>query len=106
METHFNAMQPEVNVSAEKANQDLKALMHDAEELLKATAGDMSEKTKQARTRLQAALENAKATYTQLEYKARDAAKATDRVVRAHPYETIGMAFGVGLVVGVILGRK
>lgn len=106
METHFDAMQPQGDVSGEKVKEDLRTLMHDAEELLKVTAGDVSDKAKQARTRLAGALENAKATCARFEGKAKDAAKATDRVIRSHPYESIGLAFGVGLLVGVLLGRK
>lgn len=106
METHFDAMQTQGDVSGQKVKEDLRNLMHDAEELLKATAGDVSERAKQARTRLTGALENAKATCARLEDKAKDAAKATDRVIRSHPYESIGIAFGAGLLVGVLLGRK
>jgi len=33
-------------------------------------------------------------------------AKATDKVIREHPYESIGVAFGVGLLIGVLATRK
>ena len=33
-------------------------------------------------------------------------AKATDRTIREHPYESIGIAFGLGLLVGVLVARK
>jgi ElaB/YqjD/DUF883 family membrane-anchored ribosome-binding protein len=52
METHFDAMTSESQDARERVKEDLHALMRDAEELLKATAGDMSEKAKLARTRL------------------------------------------------------
>jgi len=106
METHFDAMQPDSEISREKVKDDLRSLMTDAEELLKATAGDVSEKAKEARTRLAGALEKAKGTYRNLEGKTREAAKATDRVIRSHPYESIGIAFGVGLLIGVLVARK
>jgi len=32
--------------------------------------------------------------------------KATDRVVREHPYQSIGVAFGVGLLIGVLINRR
>ena len=35
----------------------------------------------------------------------REAAKATDQVIRGHPYESIGIALGVGLLIGVLAGR-
>ena len=97
-------------MTTEQANErltgDLKALMRDAEELMKATAGQAGEKLTEMRSRLAAALESAKATCHRLEEKTVAAAKATDRTIREHPYESIGIAFGVGLLVGVLVGRK
>jgi len=106
METHFDAMTSDSQDARERVKEDLHALMRDAEELLKATAGDMSEKAKLARTRLAEALEKAKGTYRQLEEKTVAAARATDKVIREHPYESIGIAFGVGLLIGVLVARK
>ena len=40
------------------------------------------------------------------EEKAAESAKAADRVVRDHPYQTIGLAFGVGLLIGLLARRK
>jgi len=106
METHFDAMTSESQDARERVKEDLHALMRDAEELLKATAGDMSEKAKLARTRLAEALEKAKVTYRQLEERTVAAARATDKVIREHPYESIGVAFGVGLLIGALVARK
>ena len=33
-------------------------------------------------------------------------ARATDRAIREHPYESIGIAFGVGVLIGVLINRK
>ena len=85
---------------------DLKLVMRDAEDLLKATAGEAGEKVKEVRSRLAAALESAKASCERLQDKTVEAAKATDRVIRDHPYESIGVAFGVGLLIGVLVGRR
>ena len=85
---------------------DLKTLVHDAEDLLKATAGQAGEKLTEARGRLTAALESAKDTCHRLEEKTVAAAKATDHCIRDHPYETIGVAFGLGLLIGVLVGRR
>jgi ElaB/YqjD/DUF883 family membrane-anchored ribosome-binding protein len=40
------------------------------------------------------------------EEKAVERAKAADRVVRDHPYQTIGLAFGLGLLIGILARRK
>jgi ElaB/YqjD/DUF883 family membrane-anchored ribosome-binding protein len=85
---------------------DLKAVVRDAEELLKATAGQAGEKVGELRNRLAAGLESAKATCQRLEEKTVAAARATDRCIREHPYESIGAAFGVGLLIGVLVGRR
>jgi ElaB/YqjD/DUF883 family membrane-anchored ribosome-binding protein len=85
---------------------DLKAVMHDAEDLMKATAGQAGEKLNEVRGRLAAALESGKATCQRLEEKTIAAAKATDRTIREHPYESIGVALGVGLLLGVLVARK
>jgi ElaB/YqjD/DUF883 family membrane-anchored ribosome-binding protein len=85
---------------------DLEALVRDAEELLKATAGTAGEKVGELRARLAAGVESAKAACQGLEERAVAAAKATDRCIRDHPYETIGVAFGLGLLIGVLVGRR
>jgi len=111
METHFeNLEQAHSQMARERVLADLRALAHDSEELLKATAGDVSEKAKEARTRLTAALARTKATVEELQNQAvagaKAAAKKADTVIREHPYESLGVAFGVGLVIGVLVGRR
>jgi len=107
METVFEEMQAaQGDVSREKVKEDLRVLVRDAEELLKATAGDVSEKAKEARSRLAETLEKAKATCQRLQSKTVAAAKATDKIIRDHPYESIGVAFGLGLLIGVVVARR
>ena len=60
----------------------------------------------EVRNRLTAALELAKANYQRLGEKASAATKATDDTIREHPYESIGIAFGMGLLLGVLVARK
>ena len=85
---------------------DLKLVVRDAEELLKATAGQVSDKVKEVRERLASALEAAKASCDGLQEQGAKVARATDQVIRHHPYESAGVAFGVGLLIGVLLGRR
>jgi len=111
METHFeNFEQAQSQLARERVMADLRSLVHDSEELLKATAGDVSEKAREARTRLSAALERSKSTVADLQSQAMAGAKAAarkaDTVIREHPYESLGVAFGVGLVIGVLVGRR
>lgn len=94
------------NASTEKLVGDLKVVARDAEDLLKATAGEVSERAREVRARLTASVERARNACEGLQEKAAAGAKATDKVVRSHPYESIGIAFGVGLLVGVLVTRK
>jgi len=101
-----DAENAEQEVSMGKLFQDFKVVIHDAEGLLKASAGELGEKAKEARARLAASLEGAKANFHKVEEKALAGAKATDKVIREHPYQSIGVAFGVGLLIGVLVTRK
>ena len=96
----------EIEVSTEKLLQDLKAIVRDGEQLLKSGAQDLSQRGAVARERLAAALEVAKETRRRLEQRALAGAKATDRLVRDHPYESIGLAFGIGLLFGLLANRS
>lgn len=111
METYFeNLEHSQSHAARERVLADLRALAHDSEELLKATAGDVSEKAKEARTRLTAALDRTRSTITELQHQAvagvKAAAKKTDTVIREHPYQSLGVALGVGLLIGLVVARK
>ena len=96
-------------MTVRQANQrlvtDLRLIVRDAEELLEVTAGQAGQKVKEVRNRLTAALDSARTTCEQLQEKTVEATKATDQMVREHPYESIGISFGVGLLIGVLVGR-
>jgi ElaB/YqjD/DUF883 family membrane-anchored ribosome-binding protein len=96
----------DIHQSTEKLLKDLKAVVHDGEELLKAGVHDLSERGAAARERLAAALEAAKETRRKLEERVVAGARATDRMVREHPYQSVGAAFGVGLLIGILLNRR
>jgi ElaB/YqjD/DUF883 family membrane-anchored ribosome-binding protein len=90
----------------EKLVADLKILSRDAEAVLQATAEQAGDKMGELRSRLSTALESAKATCQRIEEKTVAGAKAADKTIREHPYESIGAAFGVGLLIGVLVGRR
>src|SRR5262249_35117317 len=79
----------------EQIVQDLKAVARDAEDLFKATAGEVGERAREARARLATALQSAKETCACFEEKAIIGAKATDKVIREHPYQSVGVAFAL-----------
>ncbi len=93
-------------LNTEKLITNLKRVATESEELLKATAGAVGDKAHEVRERLSDTLDTAKRNCRELEEKAIDGAKATDKVIREHPYQSIGVAFGVGLLIGVLVTRK
>jgi len=92
--------------SKDRLLKDLQTVMADSEELLKEIAGELGDRGKHARERLKATLESAKETCGELQQKAQEGVEAADTMVREHPYSAIGIAFGVGLLFGVLVARK
>lgn len=97
------------DVSKEKLMQDLRVVVADAEELLRATAGQAGEKVSSARERIQENLAAAKERLVAAEEavvaKTKQAAKATDDYVHENPWKAVGIGAGVGLIVGLLIGR-
>ena len=70
---------------------------------LKKGVQEMTESGREAAGKLTAALSNAK---QKIQEKTKDSAEATDRAIRQHPYESIGIAFGIGVLIGVLINRR
>ena len=85
---------------------DIGTLAEDARALMTATADVAGEKVGEARKRLAAALENGKEIYGRVRDKAVEGAKATDQAVRENPYQAIGIALGVGAIIGYLVARQ
>ena|SRR5688572_17763489 len=85
--------------ASDKLMQDLRAVMVDAEELLKATAGQTGERIEKVRARAEQSVRKARAA-------AETAARDVDSRVQENPWTAVGVAAGVGLIVGIMLGRK
>lgn len=93
-------------VNTDRLVTDLKRIVNDSEVLLHDTKDAAGEKAHEVRERLTDAMESAKRACRRLEEKAIEGAKATDRTIREHPYQSIGVAFGLGLLIGVLVTRK
>ena len=103
--------QPAINdASKQKLVADLKVVVADAEELLRATASQAGEKVSAARERIQASLATAKVKLTDAERvlvdKTKETAKAADEYVRENPWQAVGAAALAGLVLGVLISRR
>ena len=107
MNTEFTGNEGEV--SKEKLIQDLRVVVSDAEELLRATASQAGEKVSAARERIQENLAVAKehlaVAQQRVAEKTRQAARATDDYVHDNPWRAVGIAAGAGLIVGLLISR-
>ncbi len=93
-------------VTTEKLMADLRIVIGDAEELLKATAGQAGAKVDEARARAQESLRAARERLEQAGAAAGVSVHEIDAQVRANPWAAVGIAAGVGLVIGVLLSRR
>ena len=98
------------NGTADKLIDDLHAVIRDAETLLRATAAQTGEKIEEARTRAEESVRHAKERLAGIEDEALERARVlageADVYVRANPWQAIGIAAGVALVLGLLLGRR
>jgi ElaB/YqjD/DUF883 family membrane-anchored ribosome-binding protein len=99
-----------VNGKLDDANTDVKALVKDAQSLLTAAAALTGTKADDLRERgmalLDTALGKAGKYQDQAVVKGKELAKTADVYVKDNPWRTVAVAAGVGLLVGVVLGRK
>jgi len=98
------------SVTKEKLVDDVKVVLRDAELLLRETAGNLGDKAKDARERLEKGVQATKERLYELQKQsaeqAKVAVKATDEFVHDHPWESVGVAFAVGALLGVLIGRR
>lgn len=85
---------------------DAQTLARDARALLEATAEVADEKVAEARRHLESALSESKTALARMRERAIEGAHMADEAVRRHPYESIGLAFGIGALVGCLLARR
>ena len=97
-------------VTSEQLLTDFKVVVADAEALLKATANQGGDKLAEVRAKAEESLRVMKARMADAQEalleKTRAAAKATDVYVHENPWNAIGIAAGVGLVIGYLIGRR
>src|SRR3954467_8604387 len=94
-------IQPEIPLdkSASTLTHDLRAVVTDAEDLLKATASQNGERIEKARARAEESLRLARESLQR-------AGSELNEQVRQHPWTAVGVAAGLGLVLGIVLGRR
>lgn len=97
-------------VTTDRLVEDLKQVVHDAEELLKATAGQAGENIARVRARAEASLHSARERLVELSgsgaERVREKAGQANAYVHDNPWAAIGAGAVVGLLVGLLMGRR
>jgi ElaB/YqjD/DUF883 family membrane-anchored ribosome-binding protein len=89
---------------------DVRNIVNDTEQLLKAAARNGNDGLDELRARLETQLRHLRSQLGELEagavHQARTAARSADERVRAHPYGAIGIAAAAGLLIGFLVARR
>ena len=97
-------------VTSEKLMQDMRVVVADAEDLLKATAGQTGERIEKVRARAEESLRTARNRMQiagkAVQESATEAIRTVDAQVQKNPWAAVGIAAGVGLVLGILLSRR
>jgi ElaB/YqjD/DUF883 family membrane-anchored ribosome-binding protein len=97
-------------VNKDKLIADMKVVVADAEELLRATANQAGDKVGELRGKIQDHLITARASLADAQAamvdRAKQVGRVTDDYVQDNPWRSVGIAAGVGLLVGLLIGRR
>ena len=103
-------MSDETTAQKDRLMTDLRAVIADAEDLLRSTVGEVGSSATEARSRMTLRLQQAKDNLLQLQEaalaRARAAGHAADDYVHDNPWTAVGTAAGIGLLVGLLIGRR
>lgn len=97
-------------VTTDQLVADLKTVMQDAEALLRATSNQTGERIQEIRAQAEQSLRQARVRVGELEQEARrraqEMADQTEVYMRENPWQSVGIAAGVGLLIGLLLSRR
>ncbi|GLR26246.1 MULTISPECIES: DUF883 family protein [Limnobacter] len=96
--------------SKDKLFSDMKIVLSDAEDLLKAAASSSGERAVELREKALVSLRRAREVMQDTQYavveRSKAAARATDDYVHDHPWRAVGIAAAAGFLLGLILNRR
>ena len=97
-------------VTKEHLMADINVVLADAEDLLRQAAQAGSEQAAELRQRAQLAIANAKTKLVDIEHRVVDgtkhAARVTDHWVHENPWKAVGVAAGIGVLIGLLINRR
>jgi ElaB/YqjD/DUF883 family membrane-anchored ribosome-binding protein len=99
-----------LNQNIKTVRNDMKTLVKDAQDLFREAGHASGEKAEELRARglalLDTAMEKAQELQTVAVEKGKAAAHTTDEFVHEHPWKSVGIAAGIGLVIGMLISRR
>lgn len=99
-----------MSVQTERLMTDVKVLVNDTEDLVKATVSQAGEKIVEMRQRAQDAANNLKPQLQKIEKamveKTKASVTAADTYIHDNPWTGMGVSAGIGLVIGLLIGRR
>lgn len=85
---------------------ELQALIEESEKLLKSSASLVGEEGENLRQQVGLKLKQALDAVSSVRERSKPVVEATEQYIGGHPWQTVAISAGVGLVVGLLLGRR
>ena len=101
-----SAMQAAGDQIKDQAFSELQALIEETEKLLKNSASLVGEEGESLRDQIGAKLKQALDSVNNVRESTKPAVEATESYMGGHPWQTVAISAGFGLVVGLLLGRR
>jgi ElaB/YqjD/DUF883 family membrane-anchored ribosome-binding protein len=99
-----------MNSSIKTVRNDMRTLMNDAQELFREAAHATGDKAEELRSKglklLDTAMDRAQELQTAAVEKSKAVAHDTNEFVQENPWKAVGIAAGVGFVIGMLVARR
>lgn len=100
------AVQTAADQIKDQAFSELQALIEESDKLLKSSASLVGEEADTLRGQVAQKLQQALESVTSVRERTKPAVDATETYIGGHPWQTVAISAGFGLVVGLLLGRR
>ncbi|SDF06464.1 YqjD family protein [Pseudomonas seleniipraecipitans] len=101
---------PATPANKEELLEEFQALVRDTETLLQHSASLVGDQAEELRAQIRESLGRARSTLKNTEesvvLRGKAAVGATEDYVQTHPWQTIGIAAGIGILVGMLISRR
>ncbi|SEI15127.1 YqjD family protein [Pseudomonas asplenii] len=101
-----SAVQAAEDQIKDQAFSELQSLIQESEKLLKDSASLVGEEGESLRAQVSQKLKQALDSVTNVRESTRPVVEATETYIGGHPWQTVAISAGFGLVVGLLLGRR